>query len=565
MATRRRTAWVLTGLLAAAVAAVLVIIAVMNPQLGSSPLDAAKRAAQSFVDDAVEAGPWTAPEAAARSHAELQAQLRPAGLQTPVSVTVIDLEDIDAARKRATLSWAWQTNPRSRTQVPDWSYTSQLDVVKADLSWKAEYQPAVVHPQLHTDAAVEVTVEAPERAKILGAGDEVLTSVEPVVSIGIEPARTDDPRTTAADTAAALSELAEVDAEALTGRIEKAGAHAFVPVITIRADDYRRLAEDLRPIPGTVFRTLDMSIPVHQGLAPLLLGRVDEATAEDLDEDPLLREGDLVGQSGLQKLYQAELSGRTGVNLQIDEETVLTVDAVPAPPVKTTIDRELQRSADAAAQETGAATGIVVIDAKSGQVRAVANAGGDAGFDRALSGHYPDSPAHALATALQDSRGSDAEVLAALGLERIDLGMPASASAEGQPTGSPLSVAVSAARALTGERPPVRLVTSVAGEDLDPQADDAALSGDEQQELSALLDPFLIDIDSTPSTSAVSGAAATAPIWSITAHDGLIAAAVVEAPEAGASGADTSNAESSDSDAAHADAEAVLRLLFDAS
>ncbi|GAA1360188.1 hypothetical protein [Brevibacterium luteolum] len=527
MARVTRTGWVLAAVAAAAMAAVLIIIAGINPQLGSSPLDTAKRAAQSFADDAVAAGPWTDPAAAGRAHDQLQHQLRPAGLHAPVAVKVIELAEIDSSRQRATLSWAWLTNPRSRTQVPDWSYTSEVDVVKDQLSWKAEYRPEVVHPQLHDDAEITAEVEAAPRAKILGSGDEVLTSVEPVISVGVEPARTDDPAQTADDTAAALAGITDIDAQALTSRIEAAAEHAFVPVVTIRADDYRDIADELRPIPGTVFRSQDMSVPVHRGLAPLLLGRVGAATAEDLEEDPLLRDGDLVGQSGLQKLYQAELSGRAGVDLQVDGETILSVDAVPAPPVTTSIERDLQQRADEAAASAGAPVGIVVIDSVSGEVRAVANAGGDSGFDRALNGSYPDSPAHALTTALAKERGAaESEVLAALGIERVDLGMPAAVSTGGQPTGSPVSVAIAAARVLTGQQPAASLVQSAGGEDLPSPAPDESLTKDERQTLEELLEPHLVDL--TGSAGTAEGETGTVGPWAIGQRGGLVAAVIVE-------------------------------------
>ena len=527
MARVTRTGWVLAAVAAAAVAAVLIIIAAINPQLGSSPLDTAKRAAQSFADDAVAAGPWTDPAAAGRAHDQLQHQLRAAGLHAPVAVKVIELAEIDSSRQRATLSWAWLTNPRSRTQVPDWSYTSEVDVVKDQLSWKAEYRPEVVHPQLHDDAEITAEVEAPQRAKILGSGDEVLTSVEPVISVGIEPARTDDPAQTADDTAAALAGITDIDVQALTGRIEAAAEHAFVPVVTIRADDYRDIADELRPIPGTVFRSQDMSVPVHRRLAPLLLGPVGAATAEDLEEDPLLRDGDLVGQSGLQKLYQAELSGRAGVDLQVDGETILSVDAVPAPPVTTSIERDLQQRADEAAASAGAPVGIVVIDSVSGEVRAVANAGGDSGFDRALNGSYPDSPAHALTTALAKERGAaESEVLAALGIERVDLGMPAAVSTGGQPTGSPVSVAIAAARVLTGQQPAASLVQSAGGEDLPSPAPDESLTKDERQTLEELVEPHLVDL--TGSAGTAEGETGTVGPWAIGQRGGLVAAVIVE-------------------------------------
>ncbi|MCT1690283.1 hypothetical protein M3B11_04820 [Brevibacterium sp. p3-SID960] len=88
----------------------------------------ARRTGWTLAAAAAAAGPWTDPRAAGRAHDQLKHLLRPAGLHAPAAAKVIELTEIDSSRQRATLAWARQTNPRSRTQVPDWSYTSEVDV-----------------------------------------------------------------------------------------------------------------------------------------------------------------------------------------------------------------------------------------------------------------------------------------------------------------------------------------------------------------------------------------------------------------------------------------------------
>lgn len=176
-----------------------------------------------------------------------------------------------------------------------------LEVRKHRLSWQAEFVPAVVHPDLTGGHVFAVESAPAQRGQIHGAGDAVLTSTEAVVDVGIEPGRVED----LDEVVRVLEAELDVDPGPLRDRVESAAATAFVPVITLRERDYIDVAGAIRPIPGTVFRRSERSIPVRQGLGPLLLGRVGEATAEEIAAAPArVRPGELVGRGGLQEHYE---------------------------------------------------------------------------------------------------------------------------------------------------------------------------------------------------------------------------------------------------------------------
>ncbi len=107
-------------------------------------------------------------------------------------------------------------------------------------------------------------------------------------------------------------------------------------------------------------------------------GEVGTASEEDLPE--LARKGFAadtpVGVSGLEQAFNARLAGRPGGSLlALDEEgtsvrVIAQADPRPGAPVKTTIDPDLQESAVAAL--AGRSGGIAILDARNGDVRALA-------------------------------------------------------------------------------------------------------------------------------------------------------------------------------------------------
>ena len=107
-------------------------------------------------------------------------------------------------------------------------------------------------------------------------------------------------------------------------------------------------------------------------------GEVGTASEEDLPR--LARQGFAadtpVGISGLERAFNARLAGKPGGSLLAASEdggatrVVAQSDPEPGAPVKTTVDPELQESAVAAL--AGRAGGIAVLDARNGDVRALA-------------------------------------------------------------------------------------------------------------------------------------------------------------------------------------------------
>jgi hypothetical protein len=517
----------LAGVVFAVLALAIALLIRLDPELGSSPESAARRAAESLQDDAVAHAPWTDPAQAAVDYHELRLPLRQTGLSTPRVVDVLEVEETGPSTAVATLSWGWVTSVDNPTGTPDWTYTTKMTVTKHRLSWKAVFEPSAIHPQLTVGSGFAVSVMPAGRGQILSGSGEVLTSTEAVVEVGIEPARVDD-------LDSLLEELArhlDVDAEALRPRVERAAEHDFVHVITLRESDYLDTAAAIRPLPGTVFRKSERSIPFEQGFAPVLLGSVGEATAEEIEADPArVHPGELVGRGGLQEHYEWELGGIDGYELRVERQAgvvegpggaVLTVDPRSGRPVRTTIDIDVQQAADRIVAGSPGSAGIVVVDSDSGHVLAIGNGGAAAdGFDRALLGDYTGGPAEELAAGLVEVRGASGadaldQALRDLGMTSVDIGLPTAAGSASERFvhSSPLTTAVAAAAVHAGEVRVPQLVIEAGGRQREPSILDRGIT---LREASALQD------------RAEGVFSANGSGWVLGESDGLVFALVVE-------------------------------------
>ncbi|WP_270685740.1 penicillin-binding transpeptidase domain-containing protein [Nocardiopsis endophytica] len=136
------------------------------------------------------------------------------------------------------------------------------------------------------------------------------------------------------------------------------------------------------------------------GSIKMLTGAVGAATAEDVERlGAGYKEGDPVGQGGIQQEYEERLAGASSASIRIaedgkEEETiedpdapvVATIEGEGGQDVTTAIDPAMQDAAAAAVTSQGKPTSLVAVRASTGEVLAVAN--NAAGFNRAFDGQY---------------------------------------------------------------------------------------------------------------------------------------------------------------------------------
>ena len=185
------------------------------------------------------------------------------------------------------------------------------------------------------------------------------------------------------ETVAAFAPGLDTTADELLDRIhKKRGEPKFRPIILkedidvadiafvkARLMDYPEIRVEFQPRRRYLFGDL----------AAHAIGYVGEVNTEELKRDDLkqYRSGDLIGKTGLERMYNSVLRGKDGYrqivvdNMQRQKDVLGEEESIPGNDVRTTIDLDLQRAAEEAlGDQTGAA---IAIDPRTGEVLVMAS------------------------------------------------------------------------------------------------------------------------------------------------------------------------------------------------
>ncbi|MBW3619055.1 MAG: penicillin-binding protein [Actinobacteria bacterium] len=281
------------------------------------------------------------------------------------------------------------------------TWSSTLTAQRIEREWRVLWEPSTVHPDLRAGWTFDVIEEEPARAGILAHDGTPLTAPGELVTVGIEPQRIDDREAFLADISELLPEAA-ADLEELLAR-DDLNPDWYYPVVTLRPDRWETVGPDVTAIRGTVVRTEAARVGSDDGFALHTLGRVGPA-GEDRAEELGVEPDDVVGLYGLEAALEDRLTGTPAAEVVIrdaDGEVRTTLDrfqADPPEPVTTTLDHGVQTALERALVGQTGSIGVVVVDAPSGAIRAVASRP-LAGFNRALAGRYPPGSTFKVVTA----------------------------------------------------------------------------------------------------------------------------------------------------------------------
>jgi penicillin-binding protein 2 len=187
---------------------------------------------------------------------------------------------------------------------------------------------------------------------------------------------------------AALAQLIDADAGELRGMVgDPSGPRRFQPVRLagdLTDDQYERLKTHLFALPGVFTDKRPRRHYVGGHLAAHVLGYLGEIQREQLETRAFAdyRQGEVIGQAGVEALLQHELRGRAGGRNQVVNVAGRVVDEldeiypVPGGPITLTLDLDLQRAAEDAflpdvLGERPRMGALVAIDVRTGDVLAM--------------------------------------------------------------------------------------------------------------------------------------------------------------------------------------------------
>lgn len=179
-----------------------------------------------------------------------------------------------------------------------------------------------------------------------------------------------------------LAAILDLPLEEITSRLDRARARPFEPVRLLRDAPKRVVAtveENRLDLPGVLIEVEPVRHYLYGPLAAHALGYLGEINAEELALPAWsgYRMGDLIGKSGIERVYDRTLRGHDGrVRMEVDArgQPLRVLGRDPSRPGKSlilTIDLDIQRAAEAAlGDRTGA---VVVLDPRNGEVLALAS------------------------------------------------------------------------------------------------------------------------------------------------------------------------------------------------
>lgn len=322
-----------------------------------------------------------------------------------VSSVAEDEEETEGVKTAtADITTVWDVDETDK----DLSYTTKAvwEYDKDAEQWKLRFDPSVLAPDLETGGYLKASYQAADRGSITAAGGKKIVTNRPVIRVGIDKTRTE--KANWEKSAAQLAELVDIDEEQYAKTVLAAGDKAWVQAIVLRDDATREVTDaEINKIPGATFQEDEIPLAPTRSFARPLLGSVGEATAEIIKKsEGKIKSGDQVGMSGLQSAYNDTLSGTDGVvvsryNSENKAEAELfTAEPVAGKDVETTLDMDLQQSADQLLEDADSNSAIVAIRPSDGSVLAASSGPVDAGLNTALQGAYAPGSSFKVISAL---------------------------------------------------------------------------------------------------------------------------------------------------------------------
>jgi penicillin-binding protein 2 len=202
-----------------------------------------------------------------------------------------------------------------------------------------------------------------------------LVDNRPAFTLSFIPREMEDPETVIAR----LAVLLRIPVAELHASLDRVAADSLQPVRVRRGlslEDVTKIEERKLELPGVIVEVEPQRIYPTSTFAAHLLGYVREVSEEQMKQGRY-RRGDMIGQSGLERLLDEHLRGRDGgERIEVDAlgrpiRVIKREEPNPGAQVTTTVDRRLQEVAERVMADRAGA--VVVMDPRNGDVLAMAS------------------------------------------------------------------------------------------------------------------------------------------------------------------------------------------------
>ncbi len=251
-----------------------------------------------------------------------------------------------------------------------------IPLTKDEDGWKVAWTPSLIFRNLGGDGCIQFDGEPAERGAILTRDGDVLAVDGEVYQVSIVPGDIEDEPGMLSE----LSKLLDMPEEEIEAAYADALPEWNVPIKLVSSERGNELLDPLGTLPGVRMVPTTRRVYPQGSLTAHITGYVSRASAEDIEADPSVTEGDWIGRAGLEAGANELLTGEPGGRLAVVEcesrsERFEIAERKPKPAkdLVLTIDLELQKSVDKAVgdiegDERGSA---VVLDPRNGAVLAM--------------------------------------------------------------------------------------------------------------------------------------------------------------------------------------------------
>jgi cell division protein FtsI/penicillin-binding protein 2 len=255
-----------------------------------------------------------------------------------------------------------------------WTYTGQFHLSSVGGQWVIDWSPQVINPGLAAGDRLAVVAAFPRRAQVTDMDGRSLVADSADYHIGVYPARLANEAATAAKFSAATG----LNEQQVLGEIQAAPPDSFLSLLTLEPDEFTAQWPKLAKVPGLGY--VRRTERLFDSLAQQTVGDVGTEISPVLrTEGAAYQPGMTVGQSGLEQAYQDDLVGTpttSVVVLNSAGDTVRTLWSSPGhagTPVQTTLSTKDQEAAATALAGQSGPGEIVAVDARNGDIRALAS------------------------------------------------------------------------------------------------------------------------------------------------------------------------------------------------
>ncbi len=289
-------------------------------------------------------------------------------LTTTISVTLTPQTlSIDGDKAWIAFTEVWQTGLFGDLQA-----ANQLSLVKENAQWGIDWHRDTIWPDLVSGNTFAVEYQIPPRANIYDRNGAGLAIPSTIVTVGVIPQQIED------ETAVlnALAQVLDLTADKIQAAYAGQPANWFIPIQDI-SGEASLTYNDLLNLPGIQRRERTGRLYPLDGVAAHVIGWISPIPEERYGayRQRGYRGDELVGIAGLEVWGESILAGKNGGRLSIvSAEGTHIKSLVERRPergraIYTTIDRELQHSAEQALGERRGA--IVALDVQTGAILAL--------------------------------------------------------------------------------------------------------------------------------------------------------------------------------------------------